>query len=412
MNISTFHLQLNTLTIFGTALIMGIGVARVMDFIKIPHVVGFILLGVFLGVSFLDFITIQEDKSLTFVADMALGFIGFGMGEHLLFSQLKSLGRSIITIALLESLGAYLMVFLGVYLFSNSLPLAIIFASLASATAPAATVDVLKQYQAEGPLTTILFAVVGIDDAIALLLFSVSTPFAISYAGGAGNFELSQLIAPLVEILGSIVLGVLLAFPADFLINRMDNDEEILLFNISAVFVVIGVAQMFGLSVILSALIFGIVTINLTHAHASYVGQTIDRVGPILYILFFVVVGARLDVKLIAQVGVVALAYLVFRALGKISGAYLGARLSKAVPSVQKYLGITLLSQAGVAVGLAFSIATQVSPLGAQGSVMERTIITTIITTTLVVQLIGPILTKFAIFRAGEAKDEHGTFFG
>lgn len=412
MNISTFHLHLNTLTIFGTALILGIGVARVMDTIKIPHVVGFILLGVFLGVSFLDFITIQEDKSLTFVADMALGFIGFGMGEHLLFSQLKSLGRSIVTIALLESLGAYLMVFLGVYLFSHSLPLAIIFASLASATAPAATVDVLKQYQAEGPLTTILFAVVGIDDAIALLLFSISTPFAISYAGGAGSFEVNQIVAPLLEILGSIVLGVLLAFPADFIINRMDNDEEILLFNISAVFVVIGVAQMFGLSVILSALIFGIVTINLTHAHASYVGQTIDRVGPILYILFFVVVGARLDVKLIAQVGVVALAYLVFRALGKISGAYLGARLSKAVPSVRKYLGMTLLSQAGVAVGLAFSIATQVSPLGAQGGVMERTIITTIITTTLIVQLIGPILTKYAIFRAGEAKDEHGTFFG
>jgi Kef-type K+ transport system membrane component KefB len=408
----SMHLQLNTLTIFGTALILGIGVARVMDYIKIPHVVGFILLGVFLGVSFLDFITIQEDKSLTFVADMALGFIGFGMGEHLLFSQLKSLGRSIITIALLESIGAYLLVFVGVYIFSHSLPLAIIFASLASATAPAATVDVLKQYQAEGPLTTILFAVVGIDDAIALLLFSVSTPFAISYAGGAGGFEISQIVTPLVEILGSIVLGVLLAFPTDFIIDRMDNDEEILLFIISAVFVVIGVAQMFSLSVILSALIFGIATINLTHTHASYVSQTIDRVGPILYILFFVVVGARLDVTLIAQVGVVALAYLVFRALGKISGAYLGAKISKAVPSVRKYLGLTLLSQAGVAVGLAFSIATQVSPLGADGAIMERTIITTIITTTLIVQLVGPILTKFAIFRAGEAKDEHGTFFG
>jgi len=408
----TLHLQLNALTIFGTALILGVGVARVMDFIKIPHVVGFILLGVLLGVSFLDFITIQEDKSLTFVADMALGFIGFGMGEHLLFSKLRSLGKSIITIAILESLGAYVLVFLGVYIFSRSLPLAIIFASLASATAPAATVDVLKQYQAEGPLTTVLFAVVGIDDAIALFLFSISTPFAISYAGGVGGFEISQIYAPLLEILGSIVLGAVLAFPIDYIINRMDNNEEILLFIISSVFVVIGVANMLNLSVILSTLIFGTVTINLTHTHATYVSQTIDRVGPILYILFFVVVGARLNVALIAQVGVVALAYLLFRALGKVSGAYLGARLSNAVPSVRKYLGMTLLSQAGVAVGLAFSIATQVSPLGADGALLEKTIITTIITTTLIVQLVGPILTKIAIFKAGEAQDEHGTFFG
>ena len=408
----TLHLQLNALTIFGTALIMGVGVARVMDFIKIPHVVGFILLGVILGVSFLDFITLQEDKNLTFVADMALGFIGFGMGEHLLFSKLRSLGKSIITIAILESLGAYVLVFLGVYIFSRSLPLAIIFASLASATAPAATVDVLKQYQAEGPLTTVLFAVVGIDDAIALFLFSISTPFAISYAGGAAGFEISQIFVPLLKIFGSIVLGALLAFPIDYIINRMDNNEEILLFIISSVFVVIGVANMLNLSVILSTLIFGTVTINLTHTHATYVSQTIDRVGPILYILFFVVVGARLNVALIAQVGMVALAYLVFRALGKVSGAYLGAKLSNAVPSVRKYLGMTLLSQAGVAVGLAFSIATQVSPLGADGTYLEKTIITTIITTTLVVQLIGPILTKIAIFKAGEAQDEHGTFFG
>lgn len=406
------HLQLNALTIFGIALVLGIGVARAMDFIKIPHVVGFILLGVLLGVSFLDFITLQEDKSLTFIADMALGFIGFGMGEHLLFSKLKSLGKSIITIALLESLGAYLLVFLGVYIFSRSLPLAIIFASLASATAPAATVDVLKQYQAEGPLTTVLYAVVGIDDAIALFLFSISTPFAISYAGGVPGFEISQIYVPLLEILGSIVLGVVLAFPVDYIIDRMDNNEEILLFIISSVFVVIGVANMLNLSVILSTLIFGTATINLTHTNATYVSQTIDRVGPILYILFFVVVGARLNVALIAQVGVVALAYLVFRALGKISGAYLGAKLSNAVPSVRKYLGMTLLSQAGVAVGLAFSIATQVSPLGAGGSYLEKTIITTIITTTLIVQLVGPILTKVAIFKAGEAQDEHGTFFG
>jgi Kef-type K+ transport system membrane component KefB len=403
---------LNNLLIFGIALILGIIVARFMDKLSTPHVVGFILMGVVLGDSFLNLIPLSKVEELSPIADLALGFIGFGMGEHLLISDLKKLGKSIIMIALLESLGAYVLVFAGVYLFSRSLPLAMIFASLASATAPAATVDVLKQYQSEGPLTTILLAVVGIDDAIALLLFSVSTPFALAYAGGTSVFNISQITLPLVEIAGSILLGIACAYPVDFFITRMDNNEEILLFIISSVLLVVGISIWLHLSVILAALVFGTATINLEHTHAEHVSNTIDRVSPILYILFFVVVGARLDIKLISDVGLVAIAYLLFRALGKVSGAYLGARLSHSGATVQKYLGMTLLSQAGVAVGLALSIASKVSNVGAQGAAIEKTIITTIITTTLVVQLIGPILTKLAIFKAGEVTDAHGTFFG
>jgi Kef-type K+ transport system membrane component KefB len=164
--------------------------------------------------------------------------------------------------------------------------------------------------------------------------------------------------------------------------------------------------------VILASLVFGAATINIKHTHAEHVNKTIDRVSPILYILFFVLVGARLDINLITDVGLVALAYLVFRAFGKISGAYLGARISNSSAVVQKYLGMTLLPQAGVAVGLALSIASKVSNVGPKGAIFEQTIITTIITTTLVVQLVGPILTRMAIFRAGEVTDEHGTFFG
>jgi Kef-type K+ transport system membrane component KefB len=402
----------NTLLIFGIALILGIFVARFMDELSTPHVVGFILLGVLLGDSFLHLIPISTVEALNPITDMALGFIGFGMGEHLLISDLRKLGKSFISIALLESLGAYTLVFAGVYIFSRSIPMAMIIASLASATDPAATVDVLKQYQAEGPLTTILLAVVGIDDAIALLLYSVSAPIALSFAGVTGVLSISQVALPLIEILGSVILGIVCAYPVDFLIDRMDNNEEILLFMISSVLLVVGVSIWLNLSVILASLVFGATTINLKHTHAEHVSKTIDRVSPILYILFFVLVGARLDINLITDVGLVALAYLVFRAFGKISGAYLGARISNSSAVVQKYLGMTLLPQAGVAVGLALSIASKVSNVGAKGAIIEQTIITTIIATTLVVQLIGPILTKQAIFRAGEVTDEHGTFFG
>jgi Kef-type K+ transport system membrane component KefB len=223
---------------------------------------------------------------------------------------------------------------------------------------------------------------------------------------------LSQIVLPLVEILGSILLGIACAFPVDFFIDRMDNNEEILLFMISSVLLVVGISIWLHLSVILASLVFGTATINLEHTHAEHVSKTIDRVSPILYILFFVVVGARLDIRLVSEIGLVAIGYLVFRALGKMSGAYLGARISNSGENVQKYLGMTLLPQAGVAVGLALSIATKVSNLGTEGASLEATIITTIIATTLVVQLIGPILTKLAIFRAGEVTDAHGTFFG
>jgi Kef-type K+ transport system membrane component KefB len=406
------NLHLNTLLIFGIALILGIVVARFMDELSTPHVVGFILLGVLLGDSFLHLIPLSKAEELSPIADLALGFIGFGMGEHLLISDLRKLGKSLIAISLLESFGAYVFVFAGVYLFSKSLPLSMMLASLASATAPAATVDVLRQYQSEGPLTTTLLAVVGIDDAIALLLFSITTPIALTYAGGTSISILSQITIPLVHIFGSVILGIACAFPVDFFVLRMDNNEEILLFMISSVLVVVGISIWLHLSVILAALVFGTATINLEHTHAEHVSNTIDRVSPILYILFFVVVGARLDIRLITDVGLVAIAYLIFRALGKVSGAYLGARLSNSGATVQKYLGMTLLSQAGVAVGLALSIASEVSNVGAQGESFEKTIITTIIATTLVVQLVGPILTRMAIFRAGEVTDEHGTFFG
>jgi Kef-type K+ transport system membrane component KefB len=405
-------LPLNNLLIFGIALILGIIVARFMDKLSTPHVVGFILLGVLLGDSFLHLIPISKVEALNPITDLALGFIGFGMGEHLLITELKKLGKSILTIALLESLGAYILVFAGVYIFSRSIALAMIFASLAAATDPAATIDVLKQYQSEGRLTTTLLAVVGIDDAIALLLYSISTPIALSLAGVTGGLSFSQIALPLAEIIGSILLGIACAFPVDFFVDRMDNNEEILLFMISSVLLVVGISTWLHLSVILASLVFGTATINLEHTHAEHVSNTIDRVSPILYILFFVVVGARLDIQLVSEIGLVAIGYLVFRALGKMSGAYLGARISNSGEKVQKYLGITLLPQAGVAVGLALSIAAKVSNMGPQGTSLEATIITTIIATTLVVQLIGPILTKMAIFKAGEVTDAHGTFFG
>ncbi len=404
--------ETNTLLLFGLILILGIGGARLVDRLSTPHVVGFILLGVILGDSFLKILHLARVVEWNLIADLALGFIGFGMGEHLHLSQLKTLGKSILIIAILESLGAFIAVLSGVYFVTKSLPLAIIFGSLAAATAPAATVDVLKQYKAKGPLSTTLLAVIGIDDAIALLLYSISLPLAISFLTQETSFQVSHLLSPLAEVGGSIILGIVLAFPVDFVLDRMQDMEEILLFMVASVLFVVGLAISLHLSVILTALIFGAATINLKHHYAEYVSHTIDRVGPILYILFFVLIGARLEISYLPQIGLVGISYLVFRTMGKLCGAYLGGWISQAQVKVRKYLGFALLSQAGVAVGLALSFATRVNGMGETGSMLEKTIVTSIISTTLIIQIIGPLLTKYAVFASGEATDKQGTFFG
>jgi Kef-type K+ transport system membrane component KefB len=403
---------MNTLLLIGTCIILGLASTKISDRLRIPHVVGFITLGVVLGTSFLNIFSVSHVSDLGFVSDLALGFIGFGMGEHLYLSKLRELGKSIILISLFESIGAFLIVTAGIYLLSKSLLLALIFGSLASATAPAATVDVIEQYQAKGNLTTTLLAVIGIDDAVALFLYSLAVPIAFSLSQAGIGFQPSLITTPLIEILGSIILGLVAAFPVDFILDRISDKEEELLFIIGANIAVIGMAITLNMSVILMTLCFGAATINLKHKNASYISRTIERVGPILYILFFVLVGANLDIRLLPQLGIIGLIYIVARAVGKIGGAYLGASLSGAQTNIRKYLGLALFSQAGVAVGLAFSFSSHVQRFGSVGLEIENILVPTIVATTLIIQIIGPLLTKYAIFSSGEASSKNGTLFG
>jgi Kef-type K+ transport system membrane component KefB len=403
---------MNTLLLIGTCIILGLSSTKISDWLGVPHVVGFITLGVILGISFLNYFSLSHISNLGFISDLALGFIGFGMGEHLRLSQLRKLGKPIILIALCESIGAFLIVSVCIYLLSKSLLLALVFGSLASATAPAATVDVIKQYQSRGNLTTTLLAVIGIDDAIALFLYSLVIPVSLTFSLAGTQLQPSSIISPFMEIFGSIIIGVAVAFPVDYILDKITDREEELLFIIGAVFAVIGIAITLHLSVILMTLCFGAATINLKHKNASYITRTIERVGPILYILFFVLVGANMDIRLLPRLGIIGVVYIIARAVGKIGGAYIGAVASGAQSSIRKYLGLALFSQAGVAVGLALSFSSHAQRFGSAGSEIEKILIPTIIATTLVIQIIGPLLTKYAIFASGEASAKKGTFYG
>jgi Kef-type K+ transport system membrane component KefB len=355
------------------------------------------------GPSFLNAIPLELIDNLTFISEVALGLIGFDIGSHLLLADLKGLGRSISSILLFEALGTFLIVSLGIFTITKSLHTALIFGALASATAPAATVDVLAEYDTKGPLTTTLLAVVGLDDALALVLYSIAASLAESVLiGGHAPTAWQILELPVIEIGGSVVLGGGLGFALDFIMRRMKSRHDAMAVSIGIVLLAVGLSQSLGLSLILTTMILGAVTVNCCPTHARNIRYTIEQAGPVIYVLFFALVGARFQVGLVASMGLIGLAYILLRSSGKFAGAWLGGKLGGAQPAVRDNLGLGLLSQAGVAIGLAIASASRFSAFGEEGQALGNLVINVITVTTFVVQIIGPIFVKVAVVRAGE----------
>ncbi len=395
--------ELDILSLIGLIIISAYLVSKGIQRIGIPQVVGFILVGVLLGSSFLNLVPLPLVQELAFVSEIALALIGFDIGSHLHFSDLRRLGRSIFAILLCEGVGAFLLVTSGVYLLTRSVPMALIFGALASATAPAATLDVLHEYHAEGPLTTTLLAVVGLDDALSLLLFSFAATIAESLLKGAGGLSLSPIVTLSLQEIGlALLLGIAVGIPFQELLNRLEHEHAVYGFVVGMVVFVAGVANSLGISLILALMTMGIVVANVRGDNSLYVRRVVERVGPLIYMLFFALVGARLQIILLPAMGLLGLTYLLLRTGGKLAGAWLGGTLGRASAQVRNYLGFGLLSQAGVAIGLALSIAHRFDGYGQAGIHLGTTVINVITATTFVVQIIGPISLKFAIGRAGE----------
>jgi NhaP-type Na+/H+ or K+/H+ antiporter len=340
---------------------------------------------------------------LTFIAHIALGLIGFDIGSHLHFGELRRLGRSLLFILLFEAVGTFVIVTLGVYAIVRSWPTALIFGALSSATAPAATVDVLAEYDAKGPLTTSLLAVVGMDDALALLLFSLAAALVESQLIGSGPPSLlSVLELPVIEIGGSVLLGLGLGLVLDLILRRMRQQHDAMAVSIGFVLLCVGVSQTLGLSLILTTMILGLVVVNRLPEHGRHIRHTIEQAGPVIYVLFFVLVGARFQIALLPAMGLLGVAYVVLRSFGKYAGAWLGGTVGGAAPVVRNNLGLGLLSQAGVAIGLALDCSRRFGACGEEGEMLGAMVINVITATTFVVQVFGPMGVKLAIRRAGE----------
>jgi Kef-type K+ transport system membrane component KefB len=397
------HYEPNILTVIGLLIAVTFLGSKAFQRLGSPQVVGFIIIGVLLGNSVLNVVPLALARELTFVSEIALGLIGFDMGSHLHFAELRKLGRSILVILLFEAIGTFALVALGIYALTGTLHTALIFGALASATAPAATVDVLAEYDAKGPLTTTLLAVVGLDDALSLLLYSVAAALAESLLAGSGSPSALQIVGlPLVEIGGSIALGMGLGWVLDFVMCRMRRQHDAMAVSIGFVFLAVGLSESLGFSLILTTMVLGLVVVNRCAEHAQHIRFTIEQAGPVIYVLFFALVGARFQVQLLPAMGALGFLYVVLRSAGKYAGAWVGGTLGRAAPTVRDNLGLGLLSQAGVAIGLALASAERFSPYGDEGQALGSLVINVITATTFVVQIVGPICVKLAIRRAGE----------
>ncbi|HEC69536.1 MAG TPA: cation:proton antiporter [Candidatus Omnitrophica bacterium] len=387
----------------GAVIILGFIFGKFSNRLKLPGVVGYLICGLLLGHSFFNILSPSLLERLAVFNDLALSLVAFVIGSELHLSSLRKVGKQIITIIFSESLGAFLLVGLGVYLLTKELYLALIFGALAPASAPAGTAVVLQEYRARGPLTTALYAVVGLDDGLAIIIYALVSALAKLLITHQSFSLFSFMKGPLAEILGAIFLGGVLGGGLGFFAQRIRRKEDLLAVSMGTIIVCAGLSNFLHFSLILSNLTLGMVFSNFFPFTNRRLVDTINLVVLPIYIIFFVIAGAYLKITLLKSMGLLGLIYIICRSLGLMGGSYLGALISGAEKTIRKYLGLGILSQAGVAIGLAILVSREFSSLGEAGRDLSLLVINVIAATTIVFEIVGPITTKIAIFKAGEA---------
>jgi len=389
---------------------------RLTERVKLPMVTGYIIIGVLIGISHI--ISREALAHFEAIDEIVLGLIAFSIGTQLSLGLFKKMGRSIIAIVILEVLGAFVLVTVVSYLWTGKLYAAVMLGAISSATAPAATVVVLEQYKAKGPLTSTILAVVGSDDAASLVLFAFAFALARpllmqSHVDGLFGF----IFVPLGEIVLSVIVGGLMGFGSTYLFRKIRNHDDLLIGTAFVLILAVWIAGVFKLSALLTAMSLGFVLVNRSPFLKHRMLRATQAVAPLFYAIFFIYAGARLDIGVVAvpSVLVLALLYTIARGTGKFSGSLLGARITHAPKQVQKYIGMSLMPQVGVAVAFAIIVGREFSAdalreLGANaaaqqaGAELAALIINILLFTTIITETVGPILTKYAIQRAGEAK--------
>jgi len=401
------------------AMLAGLLLSRLAKKVSLPAVTAYLIAGILIGPFCLGAIgidgigvTAHQLEGFSIISDVALGFIAFAMGNEFRLAQLKKIGKQATVIGIVQAIfttivvDAILIILHLIIPHKLSLPAAIVLGSVATATAPAATLMVIKQYKAKGPLTETLLPVVALDDAVGLIVFAIS--FGIAKSLNTGSVDIiSVVLEPLLEVVLSLALGAIMGLLFTLCEQFFHSRSKRMAVSVTFVLMTVGLSLMsfeiggvhIGFSSLLACMMLGTIFCNACDVSEELMDRADRWTAPIL-ILFFVISGAELDLSVFADIAVIAIGvvYIISRSIGKYFGAGISARVTKCSPEIIKYLGITLLPQAGVALGMAI----KAMELGPDGAIVRNITLFAV----LVYEIVGPYLTKRALTAAGEIKAE------
>ena len=378
----------------GVALFVALGLTRITKRFHLPNVTAYLIAGVLVGPFALNILNQDTLDSTGILTSVSLGFIAFSIGDEFKLSTLKQIGKPALVITVFEALMAVVLVDVITIALGFPLPMCLTLGALAASTAPAATLMIVRQYKADGPLTRMLLPVVAADDAAGLIAYSISINVAVALANHQALALMDTFIMPLGQIALALVIGGLFGFLAAFSHRYFLSHTNRMSICIGVVLICSALAEVSGMSALLMCMAAGAVYVNSSN-YAERVLTYVDDWTYPLFILFFVVSGASLDIYALPKVGLLGIVYIFVRFAGKWMGSYIGATLTKQSNVVKENIGFALMPQAGVAIGMATLALKQLPGYGAQ-------VQTVILAATLIYELIGPLSAKFALARAGE----------
>ena len=392
---------MNTILGLGVVLLGGVFCARFINKLGFPAVTAYLVLGIFIGPSVFNSVPKELLNTSGLISNIVLGFIAFGLGQNFSRGLFQKIGKPVLWISILEVLGPWALVTLSLFfLLRQPFYVALLFGAISTATAPAATVMVVREYKAKGRFTDILLGVVAIDDAWCLIIFALSLAISKAVAFHTSNtFIFEVIFHSLIEIIGALMLGGLIAFFATLFSKFIRTQTELLIYTLGFILLTTGLAILLHLSVLLANMFLGTVLININKSNLEFF-DVLKLIDSPLYLLFFVLAGANLEIGLLKGIGITGIIYIFFRTAGKTVGSIWGGYIVKVEENIRRYLGLGLLPQAGVALGCALVAKSDFPKVGSM-------IFTTIVATTVIYELIGPLCTKYALHKAGEITVEH-----
>ena len=411
-NMNLFEmLSSNVIFSIAALILLGILGGKLVEIIKFPKVTGYILIGILIGPGVFGVLTHDMLDHFIIIRQMAIGFIGYTIGLELKLKKLMKTGKQVTIITLVQAfltsflvtlaIATYLSVTDGDYVWTYAL----ILGAIATATAPGPIVAVVENYRTKGPVTDVLLPLVALDDAIGIMIFAVMLSLGVSLLSPTGGTDIvHMMLEPILEIGISFGFGAVLGFILYFLVKKFNRDDDkiLLMMTIGIVIAGIGLGQIFHASAILLPMTIGVVLTNLVEeSYEKRLTKNTDLFSAPILLGFFTLAGAELDLHVLRLVGIIGLIYIVVRVVGKVLGSYLSARAVKAPPTVVKYLGFTLIPQAGVAIDMALTAELRFASMPGF-EIIGSEIMTIVLAATVIYEVFGLIVVKSALSRAGE----------